>query len=41
MVSEDTDIDGTAAVVLNDLVRGVVGPTADYPGLLPGLVVFL
>lgn len=33
------DVDGTAAVVLNDLIRGVVGTTANDPGLLSGLVV--
>lgn len=36
-----TYIDGTATIVLDDFVRGVVGSTADNPGLLAGLVVFL
>lgn len=38
---EVDDVDGAAAVVLDDLVRGVVGAAADDPGLLAGLVSFL
>lgn len=36
-----TNIDSTATIVLDDLVRGVVGSTANNPGLLAGLVVLL
>lgn len=35
------NVDGSATVVLDDLVRGVVGTTADNPALCSGLVVFL
>ena len=31
------DVDGAAAVVLDDLVLGVIGATADDPGLRAGL----
>lgn len=38
---EVDDVHSTAAIVLDDLVRGVEGATADDPGLLTGLVVLL
>ena len=34
---EVDDVDGAAAVVLDDLVLGVIGATADDPGLRAGL----
>ena len=36
---EVDDIDGTAAVVLDDLVRAVVSTTTDDPSLRTGLVI--
>lgn len=38
---EVDDVDGTAAIVLDDLVLSVVSATTDDPGLLASLVVFL
>lgn len=35
------DVDGAAAVVLDDLVAGVVSTAADNPGMVAGLVVLL
>jgi hypothetical protein len=37
----NTHINSTTTVVLDNLVRGVIGTTADDPSLLARLVVFL
>jgi hypothetical protein len=34
-------IDGTTTIVLNDLIRGMVGSTTNNPGFISSSIVFL